>query len=141
MRQEMQQDVGYYIIGKRLFIKRVSKPSFSFKPSNLKQAKGGHGLPKDSSRLQTMTAFNQKFLRGGPGVAGVRRTRPIRDGFVSEDVFHSFTCTCNLHLSPLAESAPTRLLKFESQDFVAHFDFMDHVHSCCHFSKDGVTAV
>ena len=26
--------------------------------------KGGHGLPKESLRLQTMTAFNQKLLRG-----------------------------------------------------------------------------
>jgi hypothetical protein len=31
--------------------------------------KGGHGLHKDTSRLQTMTAFNEKFLRGGPGGA------------------------------------------------------------------------
>jgi hypothetical protein len=26
--------------------------------------KGGHGLPEDSSRLQPMTAFNQKLLQG-----------------------------------------------------------------------------
>ncbi|MGD2084818.1 MAG: hypothetical protein PVH61_01420 [Candidatus Aminicenantes bacterium] len=33
---------------------------------NYKQiTKGGHGLHKDSSRLQTMTAFYEKFLRGG----------------------------------------------------------------------------
>ena len=38
--------------------------------------------------------------------AGVRRTRPIRDGSIAEDVFDNSTCTCNLHLSPLAESAP-----------------------------------
>jgi hypothetical protein len=38
--------------------------------------------------------------------AGVRRTHPIRGGFGSDDVSHFFTCTCNLHLSPLAESAP-----------------------------------
>ena len=30
-------------------------------------SKGGHGLHKDSFRLQTMTAFNKKFLQGGPG--------------------------------------------------------------------------
>jgi hypothetical protein len=35
-------------------------------PYYLKQTKGGHGLHKDSYRLQTMTAFNQKFLQGGP---------------------------------------------------------------------------
>jgi hypothetical protein len=29
-----------------------------------KKTKGGHGLHKGSIRLQTMTAFNQKFLRG-----------------------------------------------------------------------------
>ena len=27
--------------------------------------KGGHGLHQVTPRLQTMTAFNQKFLRGG----------------------------------------------------------------------------
>jgi hypothetical protein len=53
-----------------------------------------------------MLSPNKKFLRGGPGGAGVRRTHPIRGGIVSEYVFHFFTCTCNLHLSPLAESAP-----------------------------------
>ena len=31
--------------------------------------KGGHGLHKDSFKMQIMTAFNQKFLRGGPGGA------------------------------------------------------------------------
>ncbi len=29
-----------------------------------KKTKGGHSLHKDSFWLQTMTAFNQKFLRG-----------------------------------------------------------------------------
>jgi hypothetical protein len=33
----------------------------------IKQTKGGHGLPKDSFRLQTMTAFNQKLLQGVQG--------------------------------------------------------------------------
>jgi phage tail-like protein len=51
-------------------------------------------------------SLNIKFLQD-PG-AGVRRTRPIRGGIVSEDVFHFFTCTCNLHLSPLAKRAPGR---------------------------------
>jgi hypothetical protein len=67
--------------------------------------KGGHGFLKDCYRLQAITTFNQKFLREGPGGAGVRRTSPIRCGIVSEDFSHFFTCTCNLHLSPLAESA------------------------------------
>jgi hypothetical protein len=35
----------------------------SVEPSYLKGTKGGHGLPTDSFRLQTMTAFNKKFLR------------------------------------------------------------------------------
>jgi len=46
---------------------------------------------------------NEKFLRGG---TGVRRTHPIRDGSAAEYVFDNSTCTCNLHLSPLAESVP-----------------------------------
>ena len=40
------------------------KKNYKLQNTN-KKTKGGHGLPKDSSRLQTMTAFNQKFLRGG----------------------------------------------------------------------------
>jgi amino acid adenylation domain-containing protein len=48
---------------------------------------------------------NKSFCRGTRG-AGVRRTHPIRGGSISEDVFHFFTCTCNLHLSLLAERAP-----------------------------------
>jgi hypothetical protein len=41
------------------------------------------------------------------GVQGApRRGEPIRGGIVSEDVFHSATCTWNLHLSPLAEKSP-----------------------------------
>ncbi len=31
------------------------------------KTKGDHGLHKDSFKLQTMTAFNQKFLRGVQG--------------------------------------------------------------------------
>jgi hypothetical protein len=34
-----------------------------------KKNKGSHGLHQDSFKLQTMTAFNQKILRGGPGGA------------------------------------------------------------------------
>jgi hypothetical protein len=40
------------------------KENYKLQNTN-KKTKGGHGLPKDSFRLQTMTAFNQKFLRGG----------------------------------------------------------------------------
>ncbi len=34
-----------------------------------KKTKGSHGLHQGSFKLQTMTAFNQKFLRGGPDVS------------------------------------------------------------------------
>jgi hypothetical protein len=47
-----------------------------FYPSYLKRTKGGHGLHKDSFKLQTMTAFNQKFLRGGPGGAVFSKSAP-----------------------------------------------------------------
>jgi hypothetical protein len=55
----------------------------------------------ETLRLQTMTALMKSFCGGFRGT-GVRRTHPIRGGIVSEDFFHFFTCTCNLHLSPLA---------------------------------------
>ncbi len=42
----------------------------------IKNYKGGHGLPKDSSRLQNMTAFNKKFLQGGPGGAVFSKSAP-----------------------------------------------------------------
>jgi len=42
--------------------------------------KGGHGLPKDTPRLQTMTVFNQKFLRGGPGGAVFSKSAPLAAG-------------------------------------------------------------
>ena len=48
--------------------------------------------------------INQKLLRrvqGAPWHGG-----PIRDGSVAEEVFDNFTCTCNLHLSTLAEKSP-----------------------------------
>jgi hypothetical protein len=40
--------------------------------------KGGHGLPKDSSRLQTMTAFNQKLLWGVQGGGFLEKSPPGR---------------------------------------------------------------
>jgi hypothetical protein len=41
-------------------------------------AKGGHGLPKDSSRLQTMTAFNKKLLQGVQGDGFLEKSPPGR---------------------------------------------------------------
>jgi hypothetical protein len=38
--------------------------------------KGGHGLPKDSSRLQTMTAFNEKLFRGVQGGGFLEKSPP-----------------------------------------------------------------
>jgi acyl-CoA synthetase (AMP-forming)/AMP-acid ligase II/acyl carrier protein len=64
----------------------------------------GHILIKGKN--VTNSYYNEKFLPGGPGGTGVRRTHPIRDGIVTEDVFNNSTCTCNLHLSPLAEKSP-----------------------------------
>jgi hypothetical protein len=46
------------------------------KEINITTTKGGHGLHKGSLRLQTMTAFNQKFLRGGPGGAVFSKSAP-----------------------------------------------------------------
>ncbi|MFC2141183.1 hypothetical protein ACFLQP_02685 [Acidobacteriota bacterium] len=40
--------------------------------------KGGHGLPKDSFRLQTMTAFNQKLLWGVQGGGFLEKSPPGR---------------------------------------------------------------
>jgi hypothetical protein len=41
-----------------------------------KKTKGGHGLHKDSSRLQTMTAFNQKLFRGVQGGGFLEKSPP-----------------------------------------------------------------
>ncbi len=54
----------------------------------------------------------QKLLRGVQGAP--RRGVPIRGGIVSKDVFHSTTCTWNLHLSPLAEKSPPGSITFPS---------------------------
>jgi hypothetical protein len=40
--------------------------------------KGGHGLPKDSFRLQTMTAFNEKLLQGVQGDGFLEKSPPGR---------------------------------------------------------------
>jgi hypothetical protein len=42
--------------------------------------KGGHGLPEDSSRLQPMTAFNQKLLQGVQGDGFLEKSPPGRRG-------------------------------------------------------------
>jgi hypothetical protein len=41
-----------------------------------KKTKGGHGLHNSSFKLQNMTAFNEKFLRGGPGGAVFSKIAP-----------------------------------------------------------------
>jgi hypothetical protein len=46
------------------------------KERSLTTTKGGHGLHKESFKLQIMTAFNQKFLRGGPGGAVFSKSAP-----------------------------------------------------------------
>ncbi|UCH93775.1 MAG: lantibiotic dehydratase [Candidatus Aminicenantes bacterium] len=48
--------------------------------------------------------IKRKFLRGVQGAP--RRGEPIRDGFVTKDVFDNSTRNCNLHLSSLAEKSP-----------------------------------
>jgi hypothetical protein len=50
---------------------------------------------------------NEKLLQGVQGAPW--HGGPIREGFVAEDVFDNSTCTCNLHLSPLAEKSPPML--------------------------------
>ncbi|MGD2091599.1 MAG: hypothetical protein PVH61_35830 [Candidatus Aminicenantes bacterium] len=59
------------------------------KPTYLKQTKGGHGLPKDSFRLQTMTAFNEKLLRGVQGGGFLEKSPPGRRRQKFRD-FHLF---------------------------------------------------
>ncbi len=46
------------------------------KETSITTTKGSHGLHQDSFKLQTMTAFNQKFLRGGPGGAVFSKSAP-----------------------------------------------------------------
>ncbi len=53
---------------------------------------------------------NEKLLRGVQGAPW--HGGPIRDGFFAEDVFCNSTCTCNLHLSPLAKKRPPWLIFF-----------------------------
>ncbi len=40
--------------------------------------KGGHGLPRDSSRLQTLIAFNEKLLQGVQGDGFLEKSPPGR---------------------------------------------------------------
>jgi hypothetical protein len=44
----------------------------------INNSKGGHGLHKDFSWLQTMTAFNEKFLRGVQGGSFFKKRPPGR---------------------------------------------------------------
>ncbi|MGD2092010.1 MAG: hypothetical protein PVH61_37920 [Candidatus Aminicenantes bacterium] len=55
-------------------------------------------------RYSLKTSSNQKLLRGVQGAPW--HGGPIRDGVVAEVVFENSTCTCHLHLSPLAEKSP-----------------------------------
>jgi amino acid adenylation domain-containing protein/non-ribosomal peptide synthase protein (TIGR01720 family) len=52
--------------------------------------------------LNSPELTDQKFLWGGQR-AGVRHPHPLGVCSVTEDVFDNSTCTCNWHLSPLAE--------------------------------------
>jgi hypothetical protein len=47
-------------------------------PLKSSTTKGGHGLPKDSSRLQTMTTFNEKLLQGVQGDGFLEKSHPGR---------------------------------------------------------------
>ena len=58
--------------------------------------------------------INKKLLRGVQGAPW--HGGPIRDGFFSEEVFNNSTCTCNLHLSPLAEKSPPGLIEAAAAD-------------------------
>jgi hypothetical protein len=42
----------------------------------IQKTKGSYGLHQGSFKLQTITAFNQKFLRGGPGGAVFSKSAP-----------------------------------------------------------------
>ena len=48
------------------------------KETIITKIKGGHGLHKGTSRLQTMTAFNEKLLRGGQGGGFLEKSPPGR---------------------------------------------------------------
>jgi hypothetical protein len=54
------------------------------KETIITKTKDGHGLHKDSSRLQTMTAFNEKLLRGVQGGGFLEKSPPgkkkVRNG-------------------------------------------------------------
>jgi hypothetical protein len=49
------------------------------KKYKLQKNKGGHGLPIVSLKLQTMTAFNEKLLRGVQG-GGFLEKSPLAAG-------------------------------------------------------------
>jgi len=51
------------------------------KETIITKTKGGHSLHKDSSRLQTMTAFNEKLL---PGVQGGPNRSPLPGAFLEK---------------------------------------------------------
>ena len=75
IRLQMQQNVGFDIICENLFKKRVSKPSIFIILLSLNEPKAVM-VCIDSFKLQTMTAFNQKFLQGGPGGAVFSKSAP-----------------------------------------------------------------
>ncbi|UCH95311.1 MAG: methionine synthase [Candidatus Aminicenantes bacterium] len=70
--------------------------------------KSARVMKKAVAYLQPYIESEQSTIRDFcGGVQGApRRGEPIRAGFIAEDVFDNSTCTSNLHLSPLAESAP-----------------------------------
>jgi hypothetical protein len=60
-------------MGKKL---QTSKYKLQTKYKLQIKIKSSHGLHKGPIKLQTMTAFNQKFLRGGPGGAVFSKSAP-----------------------------------------------------------------
>jgi len=48
------------------------------KETIITKIKGGHGLHRDSSRPQTMTAFNEKLLQGVQGDGFLEKSPPGR---------------------------------------------------------------
>ena len=69
--------MGWRPLGKLQITKYKLQTNYKPQITNSKQkTKGSHGLPKDSFKRQTMTAFNQKLLQGVQGDGFLEKSPP-----------------------------------------------------------------